>query len=117
LEFSFKIIKMRNCIFILLLLLNLSCSKVRPELVWYDPIVVMHLDKDSEHANIRVSLGISAQAFYLSEKEKNFTQLLEALSNSYRNQQPVRVGIEKKTNQIKSVTRTGKKQIQNLIKE
>ncbi len=108
-EVSFKIIKMRNYIFILLLLLNLSCIKTSPELIWYDPIVVMDIDKDSEHADIRVALGISAQVFYLSEKEENFTELLDELSNSYHNQQPVKIGIENGTNQIKMVVRTDKK--------
>lgn len=101
---------MRNYIFILLLLVNLSCSKVNPELIWYDPIVVSDLDKDSEQADIRVALGISAQVFYLSEKEKNFTQLLDGLTRSYRKQKPLKIGIEKGTNQIKIVTRTEKKQ-------
>ncbi|WP_347069740.1 hypothetical protein [Flavobacterium sp. WV_118_3] len=100
---------MRTSIFILLILLNLSCSKTSPGIVWYDPIVVMDIDKDSEHAAIRVALGISAQVFYLSEKEENFTQLLNELSNSYRNQLPVKVGVENGTNQIKSVSRTDKK--------
>ena len=106
---SIKFIAMRTSIFILLLLLNLSCIKNSPELIWYDPIVVMDIDKDSEHAAIRVALGISAQVFYLSEKEENFTELLDELSNSYRNQLPVKVGVENGTNQIKSVSRTDKK--------
>jgi len=105
----FKIIKMRNYIFILLVLLNLSCSKTSPELIWYDPIIVSDIDKDSEKNNIRIALGISAQVFYLSEKERNFTELLDGLSNSYHNQQPVKIGIENGTNQIKMVVRTNKK--------
>ncbi|UUC44619.1 hypothetical protein [Flavobacterium cerinum] len=96
---------MKNRIFILLLIiLCFSCSKSTKSIIWYDKIVVNAINKDEENAeNYRIALGISAQVFYLSSKTENFPQLLNKLSKSYREQKPVKIGIENGTNQIREV--------------
>lgn len=97
---------MKKHIFIsLLVILCLSCSKSANSIIWYDKIVVNAINKDEENAeNYRIALGISAQVFYLSSKTKNFPQLFDALSKSYSQQKPVKIGIENGTNQIRKVT-------------
>ncbi len=79
-------------------------------IIWYDSIVVREIEKDRENPEqYRIALGISAQVFYLSPEIENFSELLDKLLASYRDQKAIKVGIENKTNMIKMVTQTNKK--------
>lgn len=101
---------MKSYALLILMLFNVSCSMNRNTITWYHNIVVNHLEKDSENPEqYRISLGISAQVFYLSPKTENYAQLLDKIKKSYQDQKPVKVGIEKNTNRIKEVVLTDKK--------
>lgn len=89
---------------------SLPVSEIKPELIWYDSIVVHEIEKDRENPEqYRIALGISAQVFYLAPKTENYAQLLDKITKSYQDQKPVKIGIEKKTNRIKEVVPTDKK--------
>lgn len=82
-----------------------AVTKKNQELTWYDAIIVQTIDADPDNSEqYRVALGLSAQVFYLSSETENFAQLFKELSESYREQKTVKIGVENGTNQIRKVT-------------
>lgn len=60
------------------------------DLTWFKAPVNSLYDYDK--GNLVVGLGISARAFYLDKKQKNYDRLLVALKKSLKSKKPINIG-------------------------
>ncbi len=92
---------------LLLFIMITSCSgnSSSQNLTWYNNATISNITEDPDKPNevVRVSIGISAQVFYLSKKSPDYKNLLEKATQSFKNSKTYNIGIENKTNIIKEI--------------
>ncbi|KFF30176.1 hypothetical protein IQ37_03185 [Chryseobacterium piperi] len=85
----------------------ISCtgSSGSQNLTWYNNATITQITEDPDNPEnlLRISIGISAQVFYISKKDPAYTSLLEKLNQSLKKGKTYNIGIENKTNLIKQV--------------
>ena len=85
----------------------ISCSgnQSSQNLTWYNNSVITDItdDPDRPQEFARVSIGISAQVFYLSKKSQDYTHLIENATLSLKTNKKYDIGIENKTNIIRQI--------------
>ncbi|MFZ4927777.1 hypothetical protein [Chryseobacterium sp. Mn2064] len=93
--------------FLLLFFMIVSCSgnSNSQNLTWYNNSVISNIEKDAEKPEEfeRVSIGISAQVFYISKKSSDYTTILEKARQSLQKNKAFNIGIEKNTNIIRQI--------------
>lgn len=82
-----------------------SGSSGSQNLTWYKNATISQITEDPDHPGdfMRISIGISAQVFYVSKKDSSYKTLLEKLNQSLKKGKAYNIGIENKTNIIKQV--------------
>lgn len=92
---------------LLLLFMIISCSgnSSSQNLTWYNNATISNITEDPDKPNelVRISIGISAQVFYLSKKSADYKDLLEKATQSFKKSKTYNIGIENKTNIIKEI--------------
>ncbi|MBK1895822.1 hypothetical protein [Chryseobacterium paridis] len=83
-----------------------SGSSGTQNLTWYKNATISNIADDPDHPKdlLRVSIGISAQVFYVSKKDSDYKSLLEKLNQSFKKGKTFNIGIENNTNMIKQIT-------------
>ena len=93
--------------FLLLFFMIVSCSgnSNSQNLTWYNNSVISNIEKDPEKPEEfeRVSIGISAQVFYISKKSSDYKIIMEKASQSFQKSKAFNIGIEKNTNIIRQI--------------
>ncbi|NAW51168.1 hypothetical protein GNY06_07190 [Elizabethkingia argentiflava] len=86
------------------LLMMIFCTTDFENLTWYHNIRISDCENDPDHAdNIRVSIGMSPQVFYVSKKRVDYPLLLKMLNLSFKEGKKLNLGIENKTHQIQQI--------------
>ncbi|WP_294200873.1 hypothetical protein [uncultured Chryseobacterium sp.] len=89
------------------LMITASCSgNSSPQnLTWYNDSSITNIIEDPEHPEeqMRISIGISAQVFYISKKSPDYKSLMEKADLSLKKNISFDIGIENKTNIIKRI--------------
>jgi len=92
---------------LLLFIMITSCSgsSTPQNLTWYNNAAISNITEDPDKPNevVRVSIGISAQVFYLSKKSPEYKSLMEKATQSFKKGKAYNIGIENKTNIIKEI--------------
>ncbi|ASK32558.1 hypothetical protein CEY12_21805 [Chryseobacterium sp. T16E-39] len=82
-----------------------SGSSGSQNLTWYKNATISQITEDPDHPEtfLRVSIGISAQVFYISKKDPSYESILAKLNLSLKQGKTFNIGIENKTNIIRQV--------------
>jgi hypothetical protein len=92
---------------LLLFFMITSCSGTSSSqnLTWYNNSTITNITEDPDKPEdvVRISIGISAQVFYISKKSSDSKALLEKANQSFKNSKPFNIGIENNTNIIKQI--------------
>lgn len=92
---------------LLLFIMITSCSgnSSSQKLTWYNNSAITNITEDPDKPNevVRVSIGISAQVFYISKKSPDYKSLIEKATLSFKESKTYNIGIENKTNIIKEI--------------
>ncbi len=92
---------------LLLFFMITSCSGTSSSqnLTWYNNSTITNITEDPDKPEdvVRISIGISAQVFYISKKSSDYKALLEKATQSFKNNKPFNIGIENNTNIIKEI--------------
>ncbi|WP_426477853.1 hypothetical protein ACP3T3_22120 [Chryseobacterium sp. CBSDS_008] len=92
---------------LLLFIMITSCSgnSSSQNLTWYNNSTITNITEDPDKPNevVRVSIGISAQVFYISKKSPDYKDLMEKATQSFKKSKIYNIGIENKTNIIKEI--------------
>lgn len=92
---------------LLLFIMITSCSgsSTPQNLTWYNNATISNITEDPDKPNevVRISIGISAQVFYLSKKSPEYKSLMEKATQSFKKGKAYNIGIENKTNIIKEI--------------
>lgn len=92
-------------LFIIPMVISCSGNQSSQNLTWYNSSVISDItdDPDRPQEFARVSIGISAQVFYLSKKSQDYTHLIEKATLSLKTNKKYDIGIENKTNIIRQI--------------
>ncbi|HAO06090.1 MAG TPA: hypothetical protein DCQ50_03665 [Chryseobacterium sp.] len=92
-------------LFIITMVISCSGNQSSQNLTWYNNSVISDItdDPDRPQEFARVSIGISAQVFYLSKKSQDYTHLIEKATLSLKTNKKYDIGIENKTNIIRQI--------------
>lgn len=92
---------------LLLFFMITSCSGTSSSknLTWYNNSTISNITEDPDKPEdvLRISIGISAQVFYLSKKSTDYNSLFEKAQQSYKRGKVYDIGIENNTNIIKEI--------------
>ncbi len=90
-----------------LMIMTICCSgnSGSHDLIWYDHSSITSITKDPDRPEefVRVSIGISAQVFYISKKSDDYFSLIEKATRSLKESRSYDIGIENKTNIIREI--------------
>jgi hypothetical protein len=94
-----------NILLIMMMIVSCSGNQNSQNLTWYNNSVITDItdDPDKPQELARVSIGISAQVFYLSKKSQDYKNLIEKATLSLKESKKYHIGIENKTNMIKQI--------------
>lgn len=90
-----------------LMIMTICCSgnSASHDLTWYDHSSVTNITEDLDRPEefVRISIGISAQVFYISKKSMDYKNVIEKATDSFKNNKLYHIGIENKTNIIREI--------------
>lgn len=88
-----------------MMIISCSGNQSSQNLTWYNNSVITDItdDPDRPQEFARVSIGISAQVFYLSKKSQDYPHLIEKATLSLKTNKKYDIGIENKTNIIRQI--------------
>lgn len=88
-----------------MMIISCSGNQSSQNLTWYNNSVISDItdDPDRPQEFARVSIGISAQVFYLSKKSQDYIHLIEKATLSLKKSKKYDIGIENKTNIIRQI--------------
>lgn len=92
-------------LFIIMMVISCSGNQSSQNLTWYNNSVITDItdDPDRPQEFARISVGISAQVFYLSKKSQDYKHLIEKATLSLKTSKKYDIGIENKTNIIRQI--------------
>ncbi|UKB85469.1 hypothetical protein LF887_07560 [Chryseobacterium sp. MEBOG06] len=92
---------------LLLFFMIASCSgnSSSQNLTWYNNSTITNIieDPDKPEDFARVSIGISAQVFYISKKSTDYKTIMKKANQSFKKSKSFNIGIENKTNIIRQI--------------
>lgn len=96
--------KILLCLFCLMMIICCSGNSSPQDLIWYDYFSITNItgDPDRPEEFKRVSIGISAQVFYISRKSADYKDLMDKTMNRSSKNEQYNIAIENKTNMIRA---------------
>ncbi len=83
-------------------LLFACATKQDNNIIWYKGQLIEQLEPQGDSV-YRVQIGIMASSFWLPTDSKDFKKQLSLLKNSLSHRQPLDIGIEKGSNEIRTI--------------